>query len=454
VSQLRAVSLFSNCGAGDIGYREAGFRFDVMAELDPRRLEVCLLNHPGAIGVPGDIRKTWRKVIKRYRDRAGDARPALLCACPPCQGMSSARSGKGSHDDADAGSRDDRNLLVTVIAKVAKELQPKIIVVENVHAFLSRKVRHPVDKRPISAANILISSLARDYAMFPLVADLSSFGIPQSRTRAFLTFIRRDVTGLARLRRMARSPYPRPSHGSAGGERKPVTIEQALQQFGLSTLDAKTRATAYGEDNQLHFVPVWDDRTYAMVSGIPAGTGRSAWENNLCMVCGKVEVESHDARCPKCGEALLRPVVFGDRGAVRLVKGFKSSYRRMFSDRPAATITTASGHVGSDFTIHPTENRVLSALECALLQTFPINFKWGDSLQKWGHTNIRSMIGEAVPPAFTRQHGEMLVGIIRNRWSCAPISSSDDRVVRPWKLLSRAAKKDGRTDPQTFAHDF
>src|SRR5258706_15924771 len=60
----RAVSLFSNCGAGDVGYRKAGFRFDVMAELDPRRLGVCLLNHPGATGVSGDLRKTWRKVVK------------------------------------------------------------------------------------------------------------------------------------------------------------------------------------------------------------------------------------------------------------------------------------------------------------------------------------------------------------------------------------------------------
>src|SRR5258708_32286231 len=113
-----SVSLFSNCGAGDVGYRKAGFRFDVMAELDPRRLDVCLLNHPGAVGVPGDLRDTWPKVAREYRRRAGNQRPALLCACPPCQGMSSARSGKGCHADADAGARDERNLLVTVIVKV------------------------------------------------------------------------------------------------------------------------------------------------------------------------------------------------------------------------------------------------------------------------------------------------------------------------------------------------
>ena len=185
MSKLRAVSLFSNCGAGDVGYRDAGFRFDVMAELDPRRLDVCLLNHPGAEGVAGDLRKTWQTVIKKYRARAGKARPALLCACPPCQGMSSARSGKGSHDDAAAGSKDERNLLVTVVANVALELKPSLLVVENVPAFFTRKVHHPKDKKPVSAANYLITALADDYVAFPLVTDLCDFGVPQSRNPSF-----------------------------------------------------------------------------------------------------------------------------------------------------------------------------------------------------------------------------------------------------------------------------
>src|SRR6266704_3960923 len=106
---LRAVSLFSNCGAGDVGFRRAGFTFDVMAELDSRRLEVALLNHPGAKGIPGDLRNTWPHVVETYRQTAGDERPALLAACPPCQGMSSARGRRGLKNDAVAGSKDKRN---------------------------------------------------------------------------------------------------------------------------------------------------------------------------------------------------------------------------------------------------------------------------------------------------------------------------------------------------------
>jgi len=449
--KLRAVSLFSNCGAGDVGYREAGFRFDVMAELDPRRLEVCLLNHPGAIGVPGDLRKTWRKVISEYRRVAGNVRPALLCACPPCQGMSSARSDRGRHDDADAGSRDDRNLLVTVIAKTALELKPSIVVVENVSAFLTRRVRHPLDRRPISASHYLIAKLAKKYYPFPLMTDLADFGVPQSRVRAFLTLLRRDLVGLATLRRLARAPYPRPTHSREIGATRPISVVEALAGYDLPDLDARSHTTAssagYGG---FHAVPVWDERTYAMVSAIPPNSGASAWENQECHHCGKVRVTARAVLCPKCSEPLLRPIV-KDRGRFRLIKGFGTSYRRMHADRPAATVTTASGHLGSDYTIHPHQHRLLSMLECALLQTIPLDFDWGDALEKWGHTNVREMIGEAVPPAFTRMHGEVLVGVLNDKWGRAPIAASDDRCIKGWSHLTAAARTASRRDPRAYA---
>ena len=451
MSRLRAVSLFSNCGAGDIGYGEAGFRFDVMAELDPRRLEVCLLNHPGAEGVPGDLRKTWSTVIKKYRARAGQARPALLCACPPCQGMSSARSGKGSHDDADAGSKDERNLLVTVIANVALKLMPSVIVVENVPAFFSRKVHHPKDKKPVSAANYLITSLADRYVAFPLIADLCDFGVPQSRNRAFLTLVRKDLPGLKQLLSIGRTPFPRATHAPDVGNATPVSLAEALASFALPDLDAATPENAYAEGYAgFHSVPVWDERIYSMVAAIPSGSGRSAWDNDICRHCGPVNVLPESVTCPQCAEPLPRPIVQEEDGSYRLVKGFKSSYRRMYADRPAATVTTASGHIGSDYTIHPTQNRLLSPLECSLLQTFPSDFKWGDALKKLGHTNVREMIGEAVPPAFTKLHGQVLYGILKREWARAPMASSDERVVKGWTALAAASKKDGRKDPREY----
>ena len=455
MSSLRAVSLFSNCGAGDIGYRQSGFKFEVMAELDPSRLEVCLLNHPGAIGVSGDVRETWKTVVSEYKRRAGNERPALLCACPPCQGMSSARSGKGFHDDPTAGSKDERNLLVTVIVKVAEKLKPSLIVVENVPAFFSKKVFHPGDDMPVSAANYLVTELSKDYLAFPLVADLSDFGVPQSRKRAFLTLVRKDVAGLHELLNCGCAPFPAVSHCGNTTNLKPISIGEALLSFQLPALDASdlTKASSV-EYGGFHSVPVWNERIYAMVSAIPPNSGRSAWQNEICLVCDSNVIAADAALCVSCDSLLPRPIVKEADGSYRLVRGFQSSYRRMFLDRPAATITTASGHVGSDYTIHPSQNRLLSPLECALIQTFPWDFKWGNALAKIGATHVREMIGEAVPPRFTRAHGEILFSLLRGNWSGVPIDLEDVRCKKGWSLLGVAAQKDGRCDPYSVFRDF
>ncbi|RZK29079.1 MAG: DNA cytosine methyltransferase, partial [Hymenobacter sp.] len=83
------------------------------------------------------------------------------------------------------------------------------------------------------------------------------------------------------------------------------------------------------------------------------------------------------------------------------------------TDRVASTVTTASGHLGSDVNIHPTQNRILSPRECAELQTFPADFNWGPLLVRKALGKIREMIGEAVPPLFTGAHGRVLVELLR-----------------------------------------
>lgn len=414
---LRAVSLFSNCGAGDVGFAAAGFEFVVLAEIDPRRLTVAGLNHRRATTVVGDLRATWKRVVQAYRGATDGAPLDLLAACPPCQGMSSANGDRGLEHDADAGSLDARNLLVEPIAKVARALAPKVIVIENVPAFLSRKVRHPRTSAPVSAAALLVERLRREYEVYPVLVDLAEYGVPQTRKRAFLTFVRRGLPGLDVLIRAGLVPYPAPTH--VGAE---VTLAQALVAMQLPPLDAASDATANDPTRPLHCVPVWAgtfrggaDR-YRMVHAIPTGGGASAWTNDRCAApgCDARTADPEAAVCGTCGAPLPRPVVRDRKiGAWRLVQGFRSSsYRRMRPDRPAATVTTASGHVGSDLTIHPTQHRVLSPLECQLLQTLPPDFSWGTALVEYGHTFVREMIGEAVPPRFTEQHGRALAAVI------------------------------------------
>ena len=421
-----AVSLFSNCGAGDVGFGAAGFRFRVMAELVEDRLDVALCNHLNAQGVPGDLRKTWREVVDRWRLLHGATAPDLVAACPPCQGMSTARSDRGPEDDPDAGSRDDRNLLVLPISHITQTLAPTFVVVENVAAFLRRKVRDPESGEGISAALLLVHLLADEYDVHPFLTDLADYGVPQRRKRAFLTFVRRASPVAEVLRREGRAPYPVPSHApDYGGDH--IRLDAALARFGLPPLDGEDPTLAKDSERPHHFVPVWPMHQHRMVAAIPPGSGTGAWENNECPGCGTVEADTETAECSACGEPLLRPVVLGE-GRPRLVRGFRrASYRRMEPARPAATITTASGRIGGSRTIHPFENRVLSPLECALLQTIPTDFNWGDVLKRRGVSELRAMIGEAVPPRFTRMHGQVLVSLLTHAEGDLPLIEQTDR---------------------------
>ncbi|MCY4223338.1 MAG: DNA cytosine methyltransferase [Bacteroidetes bacterium] len=110
---------------------------------------------------------------------------------------------------------------------------------------------------------------------------------------------------------------------------------------------------------------------------------------------------------------------------------YKLAYRRMSPDEPASTITTASGHIGSDRTLHPWENRVLSPAECAHLQTFPSDFKWGNAIDRWGHSPVRQMIGEAVPPLFTQMHGDILASLYHEKDSSMAMDSDDPHCLPP-----------------------
>jgi DNA (cytosine-5)-methyltransferase 1 len=423
VRQLRAVSLFSNCGAGDLGFSRAGFNFSVMAELEPRRLEVAKLNHPDATLIAGDLRETWKAVCREYRHKHGGTDLDLLAACPPCQGMSSARSGRGAGTDPDAGLRDSRNLLVMPIIDVALSLKPKLVVIENVPAFLTRLVRNPRTGEPVSAALLLVQALADTYEPFAVSMDLANYGVPQTRRRCFITFVRRDLRAFRKLVSAGVSPFPRPTHGTGG--RPHVSVWTALESMSLPALDARSEARAKSSRSAMHQVPLLSRRLYQLVAAIPPMSGSSAWETRKCTRCRRVTKSSERAVCERCQLPLRRPVVKVN-GRWRLVHGFRSSsYRRMSPQKPSATITTASGHVGSDTTIHPWENRVLSPLECALLQTFPRSFAWGSTLQQYGAGFVREVIGEAVPPRFTERHGRILVKLLRGNIDRSYLPSSD-----------------------------
>ena len=401
-----AVSLFSGAGLSDLGYEMAGFRFVVQVEKDERRANVGEDNFPNSTWLKRDARGSADDIATAYR-KAESRRLDLLVATPPCQGMSSSNPSRGKRQSPRAQELEAKNRLMLEVIPVARKLKPRVIVAENVRPVLTLNVEYKsVNGTVIDHIRAHLS----DYKVFPSVVNVADYGIPQVRRRALVVAVHKDEPWLAEgnedlLPLLTHAEQP------TNGTLPWVSIQEWFKLMGYQRLDAKSKESARGK-HWLHFVPAYEEDRYAQVSQIPENSGRSAYENDRCPSCGQYPVEAGLIRCPSCDAVMRnRPYVEKD-GQPALIKGFHSSYRRMTPDRPAYTVTTNSSHVGSDFKIHPSENRVLSILECADLQTVPRFYDWTHAKKNRRLYLIRNLVGEAFPTYFTYLHGRVLAELL------------------------------------------
>ena len=409
---LPAVSLFSGAGLSDFGYECAGFQFHVQAEIDRERASIGKVNFPNSRWLVDDVTAHSPQVVRTFS--AIGKRLALLVATPPCQGMSSSNSSRGKRDSIEAQKHSDKNTLVFSILPIVEALNPRMFVVENVRQLLTLEVKR---RGRLKTVPQVLSDTLPEYQIFQASLNVADYGVPQSRRRAVIVGIHKDEACLTSLHALSLMPLPKPTHFESPKSTQAdswITIRQWLRFMRYPCLDSRTEEVATGRD-VLHNVPVYSGERYTLLEAIPAYSGKSAYENDVCQACGTEEIFTGIATCPNCGEPLwVRPIVVSKRGVARLIRGFKSSYRRMAPDRPAPTITTNTSHVGSDFKIHPWENRVLSARECADIQTIPRAFDWSPALLAKKSYLVRQLIGESFPPYFTKLHGFVLRGLLNN----------------------------------------
>jgi len=391
-----AVSLFSGVGLSDLGYELAGFEFIVQCELDQRLAEIGKRNFSSSQWIVGDIREKHNQIVKTFITHSHNRQLELLSLTPPCQGMSSSNPGRGkisSHEQSD-----QRNTLILDTLPIIEALKPRIVVAENVAPLLNRVVKWQGQIRTVVQA---FADSLDSYHIFAGVVEMADYGVPQKRKRSILVAIRDDEPVLPQLKNKKLLPWPRPTHSEypTREKNKWVNVREWFETMKYPTLDARTNPT--DPNLPLHFVTNYPegDRRYTLLSSIPPNSGRNAYANDTCPTCKKNSIPFHNSYCPHCGEVLFnRPITLKRNGKWRLVKGFNSSYKRMASDQPASTVTTNSSHLGSDNKIHPWEHRVLSALECADLQTIPRFYDWTWALETRRCYIIRKAIGEALPP--------------------------------------------------------
>ncbi len=189
------ISTFAGCGGSSLGYKLAGYRELLAVEWDDNAVETFRLNFPEVPVYHGDISKlTGEECMRLAGIKPGEL--DVLDGSPPCQGFSTA--GKRRFDDP-------RNSLFMEYARLLKELQPKVFVMENVTGMI---------KGVMKQAYLQIIKTLREcgYRAKGQVMNAMYFNVPQSRERVIIIGVREDL-GIE------------PSHPRPQG--RPVTVKTA-----------------------------------------------------------------------------------------------------------------------------------------------------------------------------------------------------------------------------------
>jgi DNA (cytosine-5)-methyltransferase 1 len=174
--QLTVVSTFSGCGGSSLGYKLAGLNVLLAVEFDPHAAQTYRSNFPNTPLFEGDIHNVTRKEISRLAG-IGKGELDILDGSPPCQGFSIAGLRR---------MRDDRNNLFTEYVRLAKELKPKVLVMENVPGLVTGKMK-------LIFVDMLRELKDAGYHVSARVLNAMYFGVPQSRWRVIFIGTRKDL---------------------------------------------------------------------------------------------------------------------------------------------------------------------------------------------------------------------------------------------------------------------
>lgn len=179
MKKIRAVSLFSGCGGGDLGllggfsflgkkYKKLPYEFVWANDNDVSALETYKKNFKHTV-VCADIRKISAKKIPQHD---------LLIGGFPCQTFSIVGQRRGFADP--------RGLLYREMARILKIKKPKIFIGENVKGLVS------VDKGKVFR-KILHDLESVGYHLHYAIVNASDYGVPQKRQRVIIVGIRKDI---------------------------------------------------------------------------------------------------------------------------------------------------------------------------------------------------------------------------------------------------------------------
>ena len=184
-----------------MGYKLAGFDVIGCNEIDPRMNKVYVANHHPRLNYLAPIQE-----FKLRKDLPAELYNLdILDGSPPCSSFSLA----GSREDGWGVEKKFRegqaeqvlDTLFFDFIDLAKELQPKIVIAENVKGLMLGEAMKYV-RRIYDAFD------EAGYMVTHTLCDASTMGVPQRRERVFFTAIRKDLFDIIPQRHDLFYDYP------------------------------------------------------------------------------------------------------------------------------------------------------------------------------------------------------------------------------------------------------
>ena len=167
MKKLTAIDLFCGCGGLTEGLKQASFNVKLAVDNAENPLQSYKLNHPEVSVFCDNICNLSGEYIEKNTGLK-KGKLDLLAGCPPCQGFSTIRTKNGKYS-----TKDERNILINEFLRIALELQPKIVILENV----------PGLKNHLLFSNFVSEMEAAGYTGTWTILNAKNFGVPQSRQR-------------------------------------------------------------------------------------------------------------------------------------------------------------------------------------------------------------------------------------------------------------------------------
>jgi DNA (cytosine-5)-methyltransferase 1 len=370
--QFPVVSLFSGAGGLDIGLEESGFHTAVCVEYDSDCRKTLKYNRPEwklfeeglkiengkmKTRIPGDIRDIGVEELMNFAGlKKGEV--SLVVGGAPCQPFSNIGKKLGMNDEKNGD-------LFQEFVRMVKGIQPEAFIFENVVGITQQKhsevINYMVDK---------FKGLG--YGISHTVLNSANYGVPQRRERFFLIGIK-GVDNPA---------FPLPTH--LKDDKHYENLVQDLDiapkrnfKKWVSVQDAFNKMPKNQENRIDYALMNISDVVVNRMTFIKQGENFKALPMNLRPDCWKNG--KHQGN---------------------------DTFGRIKADAPSCTIRTAAYNPAKGQYIHPFENRGLSTVEMAVLQSFPKDwyFRCGSN-DKVTLVSGGKQIGNAVPPLLAQALG-------------------------------------------------